>query len=103
MSPRLDAPEVAENLTKLNGWHLSSDRVAIEKQFRFASFTEAFDFMSRVALAAERLNHHPDWSNVYNRVEVRLTTHDVGGLTDRDFALAQTMDKVMDEAVRPAS
>jgi 4a-hydroxytetrahydrobiopterin dehydratase len=64
----------------------------IEREFRFADFRAAFAFMTRVALAAERADHHPEWSNVYNRVTVRLTTHDAGGLTDNDFALAAEAD-----------
>lgn len=74
------------------GWALSDDGVAITRSFRFADFGVAFTFMTRVALAAEKADHHPEWSNVYNRVEMRLTTHDAGGLTERDFALAAVAD-----------
>jgi 4a-hydroxytetrahydrobiopterin dehydratase len=88
----LDVVEVHEHLAKRPGWQLSSDGKAIERKFRFADFRTAFAFMTRVALAAERADHHPEWSNVYNRVDVRLTTHDAGGLTERDFALAAEMD-----------
>src|SRR4029434_6168767 len=84
----LDATEVHEWLAKRPSWRLSADGKAIERRFRFADFRTAFAFMTRVALAAERADHHPEWSNVYNRVDVRLTTHDAGGLTGRDFALA---------------
>ena len=69
-------------------------RDAIAKTFRFADFNEAFDFMTRVALAAERMNHHPEWRNVWRTVEVTLTTHSAGGLTRRDVELAQTMDRL---------
>ncbi|WP_372602894.1 4a-hydroxytetrahydrobiopterin dehydratase [Actibacterium sp.] len=74
------------------GWSLAPDAAAISKTFRFADFSAAFGWMTRVALVAERLDHHPDWSNVYNRVEVTLTTHDAGGLTVKDVELAQKMD-----------
>jgi 4a-hydroxytetrahydrobiopterin dehydratase len=68
-------------------------RDAISKKFVFADFNEAFGFMARVALAAEKLDHHPEWSNVYKTVEVTLSTHDAGGVTERDVALAEAMDK----------
>lgn len=74
------------------GWRLSDDGTALEKEFRFGSFPEALSFMLRAGFAAERLNHHPEWRNVYNRVDVRLTTHDTGGLTEKDLALAAEMD-----------
>ena len=64
------------------------------KSFKFKSFSEAWGFMTRVALAAEKLNHHPEWSNVYNRVEITLTTHDCGGLSDLDVTLARRIDKL---------
>jgi 4a-hydroxytetrahydrobiopterin dehydratase len=81
----------------LNGWALDASGLVIERTLAFADFGEAFGFMMRVALHAERADHHPEWSNVYNRVSIRLTTHDVGGLSDRDFALASLIDL---EAVR---
>lgn len=74
------------------GWALSDDGCAITRSFCFADFGAAFAFMTRVALAAEKADHHPEWSNVYNRVEMRLTTHAAGGLTGRDFALAAVAD-----------
>ena len=76
----------------LPGWAPVPGREAIGKVFRFADFNTAFGWMSRVALMAERLDHHPEWRNVYNRVEVVLTTHDAGGVTGRDIALARFMD-----------
>jgi 4a-hydroxytetrahydrobiopterin dehydratase len=77
---------------RLNGWTAAADRDAITKQFRFDDFNAAFGFMSRVALYAEKADHHPEWFNVYNRVEVTLATHDAGGVTEKDVALAQFMD-----------
>ncbi|HUR81968.1 MAG TPA: 4a-hydroxytetrahydrobiopterin dehydratase, partial [Thermoanaerobaculia bacterium] len=64
------------------------------REFRFADFTEAFSFMTAVAFAAEKRNHHPDWTNVYNRVAIRLTSHDAGGVTDRDYDLAKAIDAI---------
>ncbi len=75
------------------GWSLARDGAAITKKFEFADFNEAFGFMTRVALAADKADHHPEWSNVYNRVEILLTTHDAGGLTARDLDLAAFIDR----------
>ena len=94
MAKQLSPHEIREKLSELEGWELANDDKAIRRQFRFKDFSEAFGFMSRAALAAEKLDHHPDWSNVYNRVEVVLTTHDTGGLTELDFKLAAAMDKL---------
>jgi len=77
----------------LSGWQAVAMRDAIEKRFRFASFNAAFGFMARVAMFAEKLNHHPEWTNVYNRVDVTLTTHDAGGVTELDVRMAQFMDE----------
>lgn len=88
-----DADTVAKALSKLEGWELSADGLCIRKSFKFSSFAQAFGFMTECALAAERLNHHPDWSNSYSRVEVKLTTHARKQLTDRDFKLAAAMDE----------
>ena len=92
MKTSLDPAHVQERLSALPGWRLSSDGKAIERQFKFADFRAAFAFMTRVALAAERADHHPEWSNVYNRVDIRLTSHDADGITERDFALAAEAD-----------
>jgi Pterin-4a-carbinolamine dehydratase len=73
-------------------WELRDN--ALHREFRFAGFAEAFSFMTAVAFAAERLQHHPDWNNVYNRVAIRLTTHDAGGVTDRDYELAREIDRI---------
>lgn len=76
------------------GWQISSDQDALEKTFVFNNFIEAFGFMSRAAIWAEKLNHHPEWFNVYKTVQVTLTTHDVDGLSDLDIKLAQKMDNL---------
>lgn len=75
-------------------WALSADGTAISRRFVFADFNEAFGWMTRVALLAERMNHHPDWSNSYRTVDVTLTSHDAGGLTERDFRLAAAIDRI---------
>ena len=76
----------------MNDWQLRDN--GIEREFRFRDFVEAFGFMTAVALSAERMNHHPEWSNVYNRVKIRLTTHDTGGVSERDYALAAEIDRL---------
>jgi 4a-hydroxytetrahydrobiopterin dehydratase len=82
----------AEAASRLNGWSVVRGREAIEKTFRFANFNAAFGWMCRVAMVAETSDHHPEWFNVYNRVDVVLATHDAGGVTAKDLALAQFMD-----------
>jgi 4a-hydroxytetrahydrobiopterin dehydratase len=89
----LDANAVAREILKLDGWAISADGLSISKSFKFSNFTEAFGFMAEAALSAEKLNHHPDWSNSYAQVDVTLTTHAKKQLTDRDFKLAAAMDK----------
>ena len=89
------SPAEREKLaTALPGWHIAEGRDAIERAFKFKDFSAAWAFMSRVALLAEKLDHHPEWSNVYNRVTILLTTHDAGGLSARDVALATAIDGV---------
>ena len=85
---RLSEQEAAEALAGLPGWSFDAGRGAILKSFRFAGFAEAFGFMTAVAIAAEKADHHPDWSNSWNRVDILLTTHSAGGLTARDLDLA---------------
>lgn len=80
-------------LKELKGWTAAEGRDAIRKEFKFADFNEAFGFMARVALKADKMDHHPEWSNVYNKVDVTLTTHDAGGVTDLDRTLARFMDE----------
>lgn len=82
-------------LARLPDWHFDAGADAIERQFKFRDFPAAFGFMARVALLAEKAGHHPEWSNVYNRVSIRLTTHDAGGLTDKDVALARAIDALI--------
>ena len=79
-------------LATIDGWAEVSDRDAIQKSFRFKDFNEAFGFMGRIALMAEKLDHHPEWFNVYNRVDITLSTHDAGGVSERDIALAKFID-----------
>ena len=91
----LSPAEVAARLAQRPAWELRGDR--IQRSFRFADFAAAFDWMSRVAPVAERLDHHPEWRNVYDRVDVELTTHAAGGLTRLDFELAEAMDALAAE------
>ena len=91
---KLERAEVASALEALEGWESVDGRDAISAKFRFKDFNEAFGFMTRVALIAEKMDHHPEWFNVYNRVEVVLTTHDAGGVTSLDVMLAGAMNKL---------
>ena len=92
--PVLAESEIDLALVDLQGWQRDETGKAIVRTFRFADFSQAFGFMARAALAAEKLDHHPEWSNVYNRVEIALSTHDAGGLSERDFALAGAIDRL---------
>ena len=94
MADKLTGPARADALAGLSGWSEVDGRDAIEKTFIFKNFNEAFGFMARVALVAEKMDHHPEWSNVYNRVSITLTTHDAGGLSVRDIKLAKAIDKI---------
>ncbi|KQO73826.1 4a-hydroxytetrahydrobiopterin dehydratase [Rhizobium sp. Leaf262] len=91
--PKLDKDAIDRELADLKGWALREDGLAIVRTFKFANFAEAFGFMAECALSAEKLNHHPEWSNVYSRVKVCLTTHDSQGITERDVLLANAMQK----------
>lgn len=94
MPKRLTDAEAAALLANLDGWSRVAGRDAIERRFQFKDFSEAFGFMTRVALVAERMNHHPEWFNVWNKVEVTLSTHDAGGLTALDVDLAAAMNEL---------
>ncbi len=94
MAEKLDVAQRAAAMAKLPGWTPAKDRDAIQKSFKFKDFNAAFGFMTRAALVAERMDHHPEWFNVYNRVEVTLSTHDAGGLTRLDVELAAAMDAI---------
>lgn len=94
MAEKLSGDRRREALARLSGWREADGRDAITKTFTFADFSAAFGFMTRVALAAEKLDHHPEWFNVYKTVEVTLATHDAGGFTMRDVTLAETMDRI---------
>jgi 4a-hydroxytetrahydrobiopterin dehydratase len=92
---KLSDQEVAAALAKLPGWSRVEGRSAIAKTFQFADFSAAWGFMSRVALAAEKQDHHPEWFNVWNRVEITLSTHDAGGLSARDVKLAEAIEGLL--------
>lgn len=100
MASALDSAGIEDRLEELNdmlvgnAWRIVDGK--LHRQFRFTDFAEAFGFMTRIALVAERMNHHPEWFNVYNQVRVDLTTHDAGGLTDLDFDLARYMNEALD-------
>ena len=89
---KLDDAAVTRELATLDGWSREGDKIF--REYQFADFVTAFSFMTGAALAAEKLDHHPEWFNVYRTVRVHLTTHDVGGLSARDFQLARAMDKL---------
>jgi len=89
---QLNQAERENALRGLPGWELRGDSLAITRDFKFRDFSAAWAFMSRVALLAEKMDHHPEWSNVYNRVSITLTTHDAGGLSRRDVAMAAAID-----------
>jgi 4a-hydroxytetrahydrobiopterin dehydratase len=92
MVAKLTQAELAELATTLPKWTLADSRDAITRSFRFADFSTAWGFMSRVALIAEKHDHHPEWSNVWNKVDITLSTHDAGGLSKKDIALATAID-----------
>ncbi len=94
MTRRLEHEEIHTRLAGLADWRLAPDAGSISREWTFRDFNEAFGFMTRIALLADKADHHPDWSNVYNHVAISLTTHDAGGLTVRDFALAEAIDRI---------
>ena len=91
---KLSDKEIADRLGTLGGWDISSGK--LHREFRFETFSEAFGFMSRMALVAEKLDHHPEWFNVYNKVIIDLQTHDAGGITELDFQFAEAANAVAD-------
>ena len=99
MSDALTPKARAELLPKLEGWNMVEGRDAIQKRFLFSNFNQAFGFMTRVALEAEKMDHHPEWSNVYRTVDILLTSHDVKGLSERDIVLARVTDSIAQDFV----
>jgi 4a-hydroxytetrahydrobiopterin dehydratase len=100
MVQKLTADARNAALTELSGWSEVAGRDAIARTFTFRDFNEAFGFMARVALVAEKSDHHPEWRNVYKTVEVTLATHDAGGVTEKDIALAKAMDAIAGQLAR---
>ena len=94
MIAKLTEAEQKDLPARLPGWTLAADGAAIERVFRFSDFSAAWGFMARVALLADKQDHHPDWSNTWNRVTIRLSTHDAGGLSARDVMLAEAIDRI---------
>ena len=95
MVEKLESAARAKALAGLDGWQDAAGRDAIQRTFTFADFNQAFGFMTRIALLAEKADHHPEWSNVYNRVEITLTTHDADGLSARDAAMARAIEAML--------
>ncbi|MGN6318365.1 4a-hydroxytetrahydrobiopterin dehydratase [Trinickia sp.] len=94
MIRKLTSEERSTQLAQLPGWQAVTGRDAIHRQFKFADFNEAFGFMTRVAIKAQEMNHHPEWFNVYHTVDITLTTHEANGVTERDTALARFIEEV---------
>jgi 4a-hydroxytetrahydrobiopterin dehydratase len=90
---RLSELEIEEELKKLSGWSVKNDK--LHKEFKFDNFNQAFGFMTRAAMEIEKMNHHPEWFNVYNRITVELTTHDAGGITKNDVNLARILNSLV--------
>jgi 4a-hydroxytetrahydrobiopterin dehydratase len=95
MVEQLNEDQRAAALDRLGEWDYDEARDALTRSFLFADFSEAFAFMTRVALLAEKMDHHPEWSNVWNRVDILLTTHDAGGLSERDVRMAEAVDRLL--------
>ena len=92
MVERISDPQIKEALQNLEGWQRHETKHAIQKSFKFKDFSEAWAFMSRIALIAEKMDHHPEWSNVYNKVDITLTTHDADGISERDVTMAKNIE-----------
>ena len=88
----LKGQSLTQELETLRGWSVNAEQTAIRKTFQFKNFNQAWAFMSRVALLAEKMDHHPEWTNVYNRVDITLSTHEAGGITERDLAMAKKIE-----------
>ena len=99
MVEQLDLAAIEAAIARLDGWQYDRQRPALVRRFEFADFSAAFGFMARVALAAEKVDHHPEWSNVYKRVDIVLTTHEAGGISARDVDLAAAIDKLVHSRV----
>ena len=97
MIAALTEAEINDRLAALPGWQLDAARAALYRQLKLKDFSSAFALMTRIALAAEKADHHPEWSNVYNRIDIWLTTHDAGGVSERDFALAAAINAMLAE------
>lgn len=95
MPQKLSDEKIADTLNTLTGWKRHDTKHAIEKSFKFQDFSEAWAFMSRIALLAEQMNHHPECFNVYNRVDILLTTHDADGISDNDIEMARKIEKYL--------
>lgn len=91
---KLNREAVTSALDMLDGWQISDDKIGIEKSFKFSTFNAAFGFMTRVALAADKADHHPEWSNIYNQVNMRWTTHSKGGISTLDIKLAALSNEI---------
>jgi 4a-hydroxytetrahydrobiopterin dehydratase len=89
---KLPEAEISKEVAKLDGWKVANGKVS--KAFEFDDFVQAFGFMTKVAMEAEKMNHHPEWFNVYNRIKIDLVTHDVGGISNYDIKLAKTIDRL---------
>jgi 4a-hydroxytetrahydrobiopterin dehydratase len=95
MIAKLASIEIVKALETLNGWQINAAKTHIEKEFIFKTFIEAWGFMSQISLIAEKMNHHPEWFNVYNKVQISLSTHDCQGLSQNDINLAQKIEKIL--------
>ncbi len=94
MAEKISPADLAQELARLEGWAVAEGRDAIVKDYRFANFSQAFAWMTQIAMVAEKMDHHPEWTNVYSRIGVVLTTHDKNGVTKNDIEMAQKMDKL---------
>ena len=97
MAEKLDDEEIGAGLSELPGWSLANNK--LRREFKFGNFVEAFGFMTSAAIESEKMNHHPEWCNVYNKVVVDLTTHDAGGITMLDFELARKMNDLVKSGI----